>query len=250
MLFENKVVVVTGAGSGIGEATVIHFAKEGANVVILDCNEASAQKVAEKCKAFGKRVLFMKTDVSKDDEAKAAIEKTIEEFGRLDVLINNAGIVRKGKLVNKTIMNTYDEVLNTNLRGVVLMTSLATPHLIETKGCIVNTSSIVSKDIKHGSAYPSYGVSKAGVDYFTRVAAFELAESGVRVNSVNPGPVYTNVYKNNNIDYTMDNVADTVALKRVSDPEEIAELMVFLASDKAKSVTGSCYEIDNGMSLS
>lgn len=249
MQFENKVVLVTGSGSGIGEATVIHFAKEGAEVAILDYNEANAQKVAEKCKAFGKRVLVIKADVSKDEEAKAAIKQIFEEFGRLDVLVNNAGIAREGKLLDNTLMNTFDEVLKTNLRGVVLMTSLATPHLIASKGCIVNTSSIASKNPKSGRDYPSYGVSKAGVDYFTRVAALELAASGVRVNSVNPGPVYTNMNINNNLDFDIEKFGEFTALKRCSAAEEIAELIVFLASDKAKSVTGSLYEIDNGMNL-
>ncbi|CAB3256820.1 unnamed protein product [Arctia plantaginis] len=249
MQFENKVVLVTGSGSGIGEATVLHFAKEGADVVIVDYNEGNARKVAEKVKEFGKRVLVIKTDVSKDVEARTAIEKTINEFGRLDVLVNNAGIAREGLLIDGTIMNHFDEVLSVNLRGAVLMTSLATPYLIKSKGAVVNTSSIVTKSLNSLRGFPCYGIAKAGLDHFTREAAYELAPSGVRVNAVSPGPVNTNMAINCNLDVDASKIAETTALKKCALPEEVANVIVFLASDKASSVTGSSYALDNGISL-
>ncbi|CAB3256807.1 unnamed protein product [Arctia plantaginis] len=249
MSFENKVVLITGSGSGMGEAAALLFAEKGANVIILDINEESANKTGEKCKQFGHKVLVIKTDLSKDDEAKNAIEQTISVFGKLDVLVNNAGIARQENLLSGNIMQTCDEVLNTNLRSVILMTSLATPYLIKTKGCIVNTSSIFSKVTSLGAHYPVYAVSKAGVDCFTRVSALELAPSGVRVNAVNPGPVRTNIIKNSNLDGTYDDFGAKTALKRCSEPQEVAELIVFLASDKAKSITGCTYGIDNGAQL-
>ncbi|CAB3256810.1 unnamed protein product [Arctia plantaginis] len=247
MSFENKVVMVTGAGSGIGAATAIIFAKEGANVVVLDYNEETAKQIGEKCKEFGKKVLVLKTDVSKDEEAKKAFEKTISEFGQLDVLVNNAGIGRTETLFN--YMETCDLILNVNLRSVMLMTSLAIPHLIKTKGSIVNVSSIFSTLNRRGLVYYNYAVAKAGVNCFTRLTAKDLAPYGVRVNAVRPGPVYTNILASQGLDTTFDDFVDTTALKRCSQPEEIGDLIVYLASEKAKSVTGSIVDIDAGMSL-
>ncbi|XP_075984017.1 3-oxoacyl-[acyl-carrier-protein] reductase FabG-like [Anticarsia gemmatalis] len=249
MSFVNKVVLVTGAGSGIGEATAILFAKEGATVVIVDRNEETANKTAEKCKEFGNKVLVIKTNVTKDDEAKNAIETTIKTFGKLDVLINNAGIAKIVSILSGKIMESYDEVMNTNLRSVVLLTSLAAPYLVKTKGCIVNTCSVTGVAERTGSEYPIYAVSKAGIASFTRLSAIELAPSGVRVNAVSPGPVITNLLTNSGVEMTFDESPATTVLNRVSEPQEIADLIVYLASDKARSITGSNYVIDNGMSV-
>lgn len=249
MNFLNKVVLVTGAGSGIGEATAMLFAKKGADVVIVDINKDNAAQTATKCETFGKRVLVLQTDVTKTEEVKSAINRTIEEFGQLDVLVNNAGIIRQDTVLSGTIMNTYDQVMNTNLRAIVEMTTMAAPHLIKAKGCIVNTSSIASKSIQKGSLYPAYTMSKAGVDCFTRLAALELATSRVRVNAVNPGPVSTNLLKNANLPGNFEDYAKATALGRISDPTEVARLIVYLASNKAKGITGSTYCIDNGLSL-
>ncbi|CAB3256805.1 unnamed protein product [Arctia plantaginis] len=248
MSFKNKVALITGSGSGMGEATAILFAKEGANVVIVDWNEEAANKTAEQCKKFG-RVLVVKTDVSIDEEVKNAIDKTIKEFGKLDVLVNNAGITREHNLLSGNIMESCDLVLAVNLRSVILMTSIATPHLIKTKGCIVNMSSIFSSMTNLAVRFPVYAVTKAGVDCFTRVSALELAPKGVRVNAVNPGPVYTNILVNAGIDGNFDDYAKATPINRSSDPEEIANLILYLASDKARSITGSTYPIDCGMSL-
>lgn len=249
-MFENKVVLITGAGSGMGAATAMLFAEKGANIVIVDLNVEGANETAEKCKEFGKKVLVVKADVSKDEEAKNVIEETINTFGKLDVLVNNAGIIRKGQLLTGNIMDTYDLLMNNNLRSVVLMTSLATPYLIKTKGNIVNNSSIASHAMHVGVPIPIYTVSKAGVDMFARLTAAELAASGVRANVVCPGPVYTNVLKNSGLDgLKTDDFIDSTALKRISEPHEVAELIVYLASDTAKSITGSVIYIDNGMTL-
>lgn len=249
MKFENKVVLVTGSGSGIGEAVAILFAKEGANVVIVDCNEETANETGEKCKEFGKSVLVIKSDISKPEEAKNAIDRTIDKFGHLDVLINNAGIVRQGDILSGTIMNTYDEVLNTNLRSVVLMTSMSSTYLTKTKGCIINTSSVLSTEVLKGRKYPAYTISKVGIDVFTRLSAAELGPLGVRVNAVNPGPVYTNLLSNAGLHTDWDNHTKATTLRKGSDPQEVAELIVYLASDKARSITGGTYLIDNGKSL-
>ncbi|KAJ8711497.1 hypothetical protein PYW07_008739 [Mythimna separata] len=249
-MFANKVVLVTGGSSGIGAATVELFAKEGASVAFVGRNEAKLKNVANNCEKLGAKTLIIKADISKDKEAKTVVKKTVDKFGKLDVLVNNAGILRYATVCDPDLIGNYDEIFNTNLRPIILITSLAIPHLIATKGNIVNVSSVLSSWIKIPGTI-SYCMSKAAVDHFTRGAATELAPHGVRVNSVNPGPVITDITTNAQppADQPQDNIIDMTALKRFSDAEEIGEVILFLAGDKGRSVTGSCYVIDNGMYL-
>ena len=249
MSLKNKVAVVTGAGSGIGEATALLFAEEGAQVVIVDFNEGRANATAEKCEQFSSKALVVIADVSKKEDDEKVIKETIDKFGRIDVLVNIAGTVKDGKILDGTILDCYDEIMDTNLRSVITLTSLAAPHLVKTKGCIVNMSSVSSTEFRAGSPYPSYCVSKAAVDCFTRASAFELAPSGVRVNVVNPGPVDTDILVHAGVSGSMKAAATATALKKISQPKEVANLVLFLASDKASSITGASYLIDNGMAL-
>ena len=250
-MFANKVVLVTGGSAGIGAATVEIFAKEGASVAFVGRNEVKLKEVASRCEKLGAKTLIIKADISKDEEAKTVVQKTVDKFGKLDVLVNNAGILRNASILDPNLLENYDEVLNTNLRPVVLITSLAIPHLIATKGNIINVSSVLSTWIKNPGSI-SYSMSKAAMDHFTRGAATELAPHGVRVNSVNPGPVITDMLTNATMpsDLSQDNIAEKLtALGKFSDADEIGDIIVYLASDKARSVTGSCYLIDNGMYL-
>lgn len=144
-------------------------------------------------------------------------------------------------------MENFDEVMNTNLRALVHMTSLAAHHLVKTKGNIINVSSVLAQVIL--ATYMPYSVSKAGVDHFSRHAALQLAPYGIRVNTINPGPVETPIFNVKGNEYTASSLAQLTALKKPSDPEEIADLILYLASDKAKSVTGGNYYIDNGFTL-
>ncbi|XP_022831897.1 uncharacterized protein LOC111360250 [Spodoptera litura] len=249
MSFANKVALITGSGSGIGAATALSFAEEGAHVVIVDCSEERANSTAEKCKHFGNKVLIITADVSKKEDLKKIIKNTIEEFGRLDILVNNAGTIKEGKILDGTLMDTFDDIMNVNLRAAVLLTCLAAPHLIEAKGCIINTSSITGIEARTGYGYPSYTVSKAALNHFTRVSAMEFASSGVRVNAVNPGPCTTNILVHAGIPGSFEEMAGLTALKKVCEPVEVANLILYLASDKAKSITGCCHLIDNGMAL-
>ncbi|CAH0402588.1 unnamed protein product [Chilo suppressalis] len=248
MSFNNKVVVVTGSSSGIGAATAVAFAKEGASVTIVGRNETKLSAVAAQCAADGNEPLVLKADVSKDEDCKRIIQSTIEKFGKIDVLVNNAGIAKFGSLTDGTLMKTYDEVMNTNLRAAVVLTSLATPHLIATKGNIVNISAI-GGTFAPKPPFLTYCVTKAALNHFTKGAALELAPSGVRVNVISPGPVRTDIIENAGFPTNWDAFAAQTALGRVSEPEEIAELVMFLASDKAKAITGSNYVTDNGMML-
>ncbi|KAL0867460.1 hypothetical protein ABMA27_008247 [Loxostege sticticalis] len=245
MSFANKVVIVTGASSGIGAATAVAFGKEGASVVLVGRNEQRLQQVAEQCAG----ALVVKADVSNEDDAKRIIDNTLERFGKIDVLVNNAGIAKFGTILGGKVMDTYDEVMNTNLRAAVNLTTLAAPHLVATKGNVVNISAI------GGSYAPTppflaYCMSKAALNHFTKGAALELAASGVRVNAISPGPVRTDIIANAGFPITWDHFAAQTALGRVSEPDEVADLVLYLASDRAKGITGSNYVTDNGMMLS
>ncbi|PZC82612.1 hypothetical protein B5X24_HaOG210056 [Helicoverpa armigera] len=248
-MFANKVVLVTGGSSGIGAATVELFAKEGASVAFVGRNETRLQEVAKKCEQYGAPTLVIKADVSKEEEAKTVVQQTVDKFGKLDVLVNNAGILRHATVTDPKLLENFDEIMNTNLRPVVLLSSLAIPHLIASKGNIVNVSSVLATWIKIPGTI-SYCMSKAAMDHFTRGAATELAPHGVRVNSINPGPVLTDIATNADMpkDLNQDNIVEKLtALGRFSESDEIAELILYLA--RAPSVTGSCYLIDNGMYL-
>ncbi|XP_061722418.1 3-oxoacyl-[acyl-carrier-protein] reductase FabG-like [Cydia pomonella] len=251
MSFSGKVVLVTGASSGIGAATAILFSKEGASVAIVGRNETKLSNIAQKCAQAGVQPLVITADVSNEQEASTIIKKTVDHFGNLDVLVNNAGIIRKASVSDPNILKVFDEVMNTNLRSIVQPTRLAAPFLVATKGNIVNVSSVASTRVI-AESYMSYCVSKAGVDHFTRCAALDLAASGVRVNSVNPGPVRTDISENAGLvppcagNITWDYMKTVTALIRVGEPEEIADVIAFLASDKARSITGSIYVSDNG----
>ncbi|XP_013147148.1 PREDICTED: glucose 1-dehydrogenase 3-like [Papilio polytes] len=251
MSFADKVVFISGASSGIGAATAIEFAKEGANVIINGFNnienETKLNNVYKQCEKYGKKPLIVKADISKDEEAKTAIEETIKHFGRLDVLVNNAGVSKSGSILDGNLMASYDAVMATNLRAVMHLTTLATPYLIKTKGNIINISSVSGKSSPVLPQMLSYGISKAALDHFTRCAALELSEYGVRVNAISPGPVETDFRQNAGLGIGNRTERENLTpLKRVSKPIEIAVLILFLASDKAKGITGSDFVSDNG----
>ncbi|XP_004922760.1 uncharacterized oxidoreductase MT0954 [Bombyx mori] len=248
MSFTNKVVLVTGGSSGIGASAAVHFAKEGADVAIVGRNVTKLDNVARECAQVGKKPLIIKADISKDEEANTIVQQTIDAFGKLDVLINNAAMNKSGSLLAGNLLESYDVVTATNLRAVILITSLAAPHLVETKGNIINVSSI------SGTMVPlpgllTYGMGKASLNHFTRGIALELAPHGVRANLISPGPVLTDILENFDTQFTWDSFKAATALSRLGEPSEIAELMLFLASDKARSITGSNYVSDNGMLL-
>ncbi|XP_026740488.1 uncharacterized protein LOC113502932 [Trichoplusia ni] len=244
MSFADKVVLVTGGSSGIGAAAAVLFAKEGAAVAVVGRNRAKLDSVAQRCRELGARTLVITADIANDQEASTIVQKTIDELGKLDVLINNAGIVDGEGLLSGKIMESYDKIMNTNLRAVVHLTSLAVPHLVKTKGNIINISSILAKKVCTWTL--SYCVSKAGLDHFSKIAALELASSGVRVNAVSPGAVVTDILDNAGLPDMWEDWKLETALKKVAAPEEIGEMLLFLASDKAKSITGANFTIDNG----
>ncbi|XP_013145887.1 PREDICTED: 17-beta-hydroxysteroid dehydrogenase 14-like [Papilio polytes] len=250
MSFDNKVVIVTGSSSGIGAGTALAFAKEGASVVIVGRNEEKMKNVSTKCESLGKKPLVVKADVSNDADAKRIIDETIKTFGKLDILVNNAGMAEQTEITSDDFMESFDRVMNINLRAAVYITHLAIPHLIKTKGNIVNISSIAGTSTTGTAALVSYCTSKAGLNHFSRGVALKLAEHGVRVNIISPGPVRTDILDNLSIpNFNWDHFKATTPLKRYSEPEEIADLILFLASDKARGITGSDFVSDNGLLL-
>ncbi|XP_026725161.1 uncharacterized protein LOC113492075 [Trichoplusia ni] len=247
MSFNDKVVLVTGGSSGIGAATAIEFAAKGAKVAIVGRNQAKLSEVAKKCN----NPLVIIADFEKEDDVKKIVAETVKRFGKLDILVNNAGTVSLGGIKDENAMEVYNKVMTTNLHSVVLLTHLAVPHLTATKGNIVNISSIASTVYTHGFVGFAYGLSKAGLDYFTKSMASELAPAGVRVNSINPGPVRSDIImklgvEQKEMDAAWVKLGDTTALKRVSETKEIADLILFLAGDTGKGITGSVIISDNG----
>lgn len=248
MSFVEKVVIVTGAGSGIGAAIASHFANEGANVVLAGRSESKLKSILKVCEKSGNKHLAVIADVTKEDDAKKIIKNAIEKFDKIDVLVNNAGIVRFASLLDDNGMKAFDEIMSVNLRAPVYLTNLAAPHLIKSKGNIINISSISAEKITL-PIMNSYGISKAALNRYTQGIAVELASHGVRVNTISPGPVRTEILANGGSTFAFDPAALKIPLGKVCEPSEIADLVLFLASEKAKSITGSDLVADNGLKV-
>ncbi|XP_026498320.2 meso-2,3-butanediol dehydrogenase-like [Vanessa tameamea] len=245
MSFKNKVVIVTGASSGIGAAAAIAFSADGARVVLVGRDNTKLKAVAAKCT----NPLVILADLSKDEDVKRIVDETIKKFGQLDVLVNNAGMAVLASLLEGDMMKSYDTVMNVNVRAVVYLTNLAAPYLIKTKGNVVNISSVSGYLTPFTSSTINYNISKAALNHFTACAATELGLHGVRVNGICPGPVRTDFFSNNKYSTSWDDLSNITQLGRVSEANEIADLIMYLASDKAKSITGSNHVIDCGTML-
>lgn len=245
---QEKVAIVTGASSGIGRATALLFAEKGINVVAVARNEKDLNQVRDEAKGKTGAVKVQLTDIRETSQIEKAVTETIEAFGRIDILVNAAGIISNGT-IETTTLDDWDKMMNINLRTIFYMMQKCVPELEKTKGNIVNVSSVTGT-----RAFPgvlAYCVSKAGVDQLTRCSALELAPKGIRVNAVNPGVVVTNIHKRGGMDVEkyeqfLEHSKTTHPLGRVGTPEEVAELIYFLASDNASWITGATYEIDGG----
>ncbi len=249
--FTENVVLVTGATSGIGHAVAVRFAEASARVVALGRNQEALTEVENAVKSAGGQALTLTVDVTNGDQAQRAIDEAINKFGRLDVLVNAAGHISSGS-IETTSLAAWDAMMDVNLRSVFQLMQLATPHLIETKGNVVNVSSVTG--LRSFPGVLAYCVSKAALYQLTRCAALELASKGVRVNAVNPGVVVTEIHKRGGMseaDYEKfrEHSKSTHPLGRVGDPKEIAELIFYLASEKASWITGATYQIDGGRAL-
>lgn len=246
MSFTNKVVLITGASSGIGAATAVHFSTLNAKLVLVGRNLENLNKVKEQCTQS--ETLIVTADVTNEEDVKNVIKATIERFGKLDVLINNAGIIENGG-IEDTSLEQYDRVFNTNVRSVYQLTNLAVPYLIQTKGNIVNISSVTG--IRASPGLLSYCMSKSAIDQFTRCVALDLAPKQVRVNSINPGVIVTELHKRGGMgekqyEEFLERCKATHALGRPGLAEEVAKAIAFLASDDASFITGAIVPVDGG----
>ena len=248
MYMHEKVCFITGASSGIGRAAALLFVENGAKVIAVGRNEKELQSLRDETQSLEGVLRPELADVLETTQIEKAINNTIEAFGQIDVLVNAAGIIMNGS-IETTTLDDWDKMLNLNLRAVFSVTQKCLPHLEKTKGNIVNVSSVAGT-----RSFPNllaYCVSKAATDQLTRCSALDLAPKGIRVNAVNPGVVVTSLHKRGGMadqDYRnfLEHSKKNHPIGRVGEPLEIAELIYYLASEKASWITGATYEIDGG----
>jgi NAD(P)-dependent dehydrogenase (short-subunit alcohol dehydrogenase family) len=245
---ETPTVLITGALTGIGRATALAFAHEGARVVISGRHNDEGQKLATELRKLGTGAEFVRTDVRHEEEVKDLVDKTIARFGRLDIAVNNAGTVGNPGSTADVTLEAYQSIFDTNVLGVLLCMKYEIRAMLQQrKGSIVNISSAYGK--VGGPTAAVYVGSKHAVEGITKSAAIELADTGVRVNIVGPGPVETRMF--NHFAQTQENKADfleaQIPNKRIGTPEEIANAIVFISSDKASYIIGASLAVDGGM---
>ena len=249
--FAGKVAFVTGATSGIGQACAIAFAEAGARVVCVGRKTDALKEVKQKIHQAGSEALTIEADLGREQEAELTVEHAVGAFGGIDVLVNAAGHISTGT-IETTSLQAWDDMMNINVRAVFQLMQKALPSLIERRGNIVNVSSVTG--LRSFPGVLAYCVSKAALDQLTRCSALDLAAKGVRVNAVNPGVVVTEIHKRGGMSEDayadfLEHSKSTHPLGRVGHPEEIASLVLYLASDEASWITGATYSIDGGRAL-
>jgi len=252
MRLQDKVCLITGGAAGIGKATAIKFASEGAKIILCDVNEEAGKAFAEE---LGNGTSFYKVDVTNRTEVQAWVDDVVEKYGRIDVLINNAGITRdglfvkykNGELVSQMSEEAWDMVINVNLKGVFNCAQAVTPAMIKQKsGVILNASSIVGLYGNFGQT--NYAATKFGVIGMTKTWSRELGKYNIRVNAVCPGFILTEMVKKMP-EKILNNLAAKTPLKRMGIPEDVANVYCWLASDEASYVHGTTISVDGGMVL-
>lgn len=248
MKLEDRVSIVTGAGQGIGEAIALKFAEEGSHIVVNDVDSDKADAVAEKVEKTGAEALSIKADVTNRDEVQDMVEKAIENFDRINVLVNNAGIQTDSAYLELS-EEEWNRVLDVNLKGVYLCSQEVAHHMLEEGGGkIINVSSIHQSVPRFRKAH--YDASKAGLEMLSKDMALELAEHKINVNCVSPGAIATPM--NEEIIRSPKKSAklnSRIPFGRIGKPEEVARVVLFLASDDADYLTGANVTVDGGLSL-
>jgi NAD(P)-dependent dehydrogenase (short-subunit alcohol dehydrogenase family) len=248
--FADRVVLVTGASSGIGRACALALGAEGARIVAAGRRQARLDEVVSRVRESGSDAVAVAGDVRDQASGPAWVAAAVERFGGLDGLVNAAGVIGAGGLA-QTEPAEWDRMMDVNLRSLYLITRAAAPELAKRKGAVVNLSSVAGNRPYGGIL--AYCVSKAGVDMFTQCVALDLAPAGVRVNAVNPGVVVTELHTVTQAvtDYPgfLERSKTTHPLGRVGQPEEVAALVLFLLSEQAGWITGGCFPIDGGRAL-
>jgi NAD(P)-dependent dehydrogenase (short-subunit alcohol dehydrogenase family) len=257
MEFGGKTVLVTGAGSGIGRATAILFAEEGADVAVLSRYESEVAEVCAEIEATGRKALPLVADISEDAQMRAAFETVADTFGTLDVVFANAGINGVWTPIEEMTVEDWDQVNHINLRGTFLTFHYAVPLMKENGGAFVVTSSITGTTTFIYPGTSAYGTTKMGLISYAKSAALELSKYRIRVNAVCPGGIATNIsastlQKNiEDIRYPVNFPKGQVPLSEDGrgDPKQVAQVALFLASDRASHVTGTAVYVDGGQSL-
>lgn len=245
---KGKAALITGASSGIGRAAAIAFAESGANVIAVGRNEDALAELAGEADGLAGSISVCKADITEPVEIDRLVSEAVEKAGRLDILVNAAGIIQNGSITDTTLED-WDNMLNINVRSVFYLIQKCVPELEKAKGNVVNVSSVTGT-----RAFPgvlAYCVSKAAVDQLTRCCALELAPKGIRVNAVNPGVVVTNLHRRGGMteekyEVFLEHSKKTHPIGRPGEAREVAELIKFLASDNAGWITGVTYAIDGG----
>ena len=246
MKLKNKIAIITGGADGIGKATAIRFAQEGATVVIWDLNEEKWNETVKLIKASGGKATFAKVNTAVYAEVEAATKQVVDKFGTLDIIINNAGITRDST-IKKMTPETWQQVIDVNLTGVFNCCKCASEVMVEKGwGRIISASSVVALYGNFGQT--NYVATKAGLIGMTKTLARELGRKGVTVNAVAPGFIATDMVKKMPAD-VLKSMEDKVPLKRLGLPEEIAAAYLFLASDDASYINGTVLSVDGGMTV-
>ena len=245
--FENKIVLVTGAGRGIGASIAKRFASEGAEVIVnYSGNDEAAQKTVDEIKATGGQAQKYKCSVNDSESVKVMIDEIIKKFGRIDILVNNAGITKDGLMLRMTDED-FDRVIDVNLKGTFNCTKYVSKYMLKQKsGKIINISSVVGLSGNAGQV--NYSASKAGIIGITKSAAKELSSRGITVNAVAPGYVDTDMTKvlSDNI---RNEILKNIPLQRMGNVEDISNCVAFLASEDASYITGQVISVDGGMHI-
>jgi 3-oxoacyl-[acyl-carrier protein] reductase len=245
MKLKNKTAIITGGSNGLGKATALLFSREGANVVVADMDENAGIKVIDEIKNSGGRGLFVKVNVSNQEEVNQLVSAALKEFGKLHILINNAGIVSDARLV-KMELEQWQKVIDVNLKGVFICAQAVSKVLIEQNegGAIINTSSVVGLYGNFGQS--NYVASKAGVIGMTKTWAKELGKYNIRVNAVAPGFMETDIIKSMP-EKVIGLMKEKTILGRLGKPEDIANAFLYLASDEGNYITATVLSVDGGI---
>ncbi|MEY4419551.1 MAG: 3-oxoacyl-[acyl-carrier-protein] reductase FabG [Pseudomonadota bacterium] len=241
-----KVSLITGAAQGIGLATALKFAQEGAIVIVCDIKQAAVDAAVAQCQATGAQALGFVVDVTQRDMVDATVKAVLDQFGRIDVLVNNAGITQDARL-QKMTLEQFDRVIDVNLRGVFHCAQAVTDTMVtQSSGVILNASSVVGIYGNYGQT--NYAATKFGVIGFTKTWSRELGPKGIRVNAVAPGFIETPILSTIP-DKVIHEMKERVPLKRMGQPEDIANVYAFLASDEASYINGTVIEVAGGLTV-
>jgi NAD(P)-dependent dehydrogenase (short-subunit alcohol dehydrogenase family) len=245
---DGKVTIITGAGTGIGAAAAQAFAREGAEVVLVGRRKAPLDAVADTILTAGMKATVLSGDVSKADEVNNIVSRTVDKFGRLDCVFNNAGIQGAGGPIIDMDESAFDELLAINLKGPWLVTRAALRAMIPLgrPGAIVNTSSFLSTAATVGTS--AYSASKAGLDAMIRAIALEIGPNNIRINNINPGVIDTPMLRSHG-DSIIPPLAARAALGRIGTPQDIADVAVWLCTDESRFITGQSILVDGGFTI-